>query len=129
MGKASTICHEPGKMNRIKALAMLGTLFFFCGDTFAFSKECNQEIKAQCAQVTPGEGRLTSCTFSSHKNFSPYCRVEVYAVIEQRPRFLQMCKSDIGKLCPNVRPVNGRLYSCLKLNEEENINPCKRELF
>ena len=116
-------------MNAMRLWAALGVSFFLHGEVFAYSERCSQEIRAQCAQVVPGDGRLTACTFNSRKHFSPDCQVEVYTALEQRPRLLETCKEYIAGLCPNVKPINGRLYSCLKLNENEIINPCLKELY
>ena len=38
------------------------------------------------------------------------------------------CKADIEKLCPGVKPGEGRIVSCLKEKQNEVSDACKAKL-
>ena len=116
-------------MSVIRILSAFGCAFLCANSTLAYTESCNREMQAQCAQVLPGEGRMTNCILRSRPSYSPACVVEVNAVIEQRFHFLQKCKESIQKFCANVKPVNGRLYSCIQINNQDIPEICKQELF
>ena len=108
---------------------LLPLLAFLCGgEAFAYSRPCYQEIQAYCAKVEQGDGRWTACAVSNRAHYLAACRVEVHAVIEQRPHFILACKETAAKLCSNIKLGGGRLYSCLKFNFPEVSQPCKQYL-
>ena len=94
----------------------------------AYTPACYKEVRQICSDVEPGEGRLTNCVVRSQSQFSVSCRPEVHAVIEQRGRFTSLCKENAKSLCPGIKPGKGRLYSCLKFNEQLLTSACKAQL-
>lgn len=111
--------------------ALLAPLLFALGlpvDAAAYTPACYREVQQHCGDVEPGGGRLTDCVARNQNLFSTVCRAEVHAVIEQRGRFTRLCKESAESLCPGIKPGKGRLYACLKFNEERVAPPCKTQL-
>lgn len=38
------------------------------------------------------------------------------------------CKADIEKLCPDVKPGDGKIKACIKEHRKELSSECKKEL-
>lgn len=94
----------------------------------AYTPACYKQVKQFCGDIEPGAGRLTDCVVRNQPQFSSACRPEVHAVIEQRGRFSHACKANAEKLCPGIKPGQGRLYACLKFNEDRLTTSCKQQL-
>lgn len=109
------------------------TFLVACGLAFAlpalaYTDACNENSKLYCADVTPGNGRLTQCMIANLPRLSPACAAEIHGTIEQRVQFKQSCGADAQSLCPKVKPGQGRLYGCLKFNEDKLSPACKKHL-
>lgn len=94
----------------------------------AYTPACYREVKQYCGDVQPGAGRQTDCVAHNQHRFSTLCRPEIHTIIEQRGRFGHRCKADARSLCPGVKPGRGRLYACLKFNEEQLTIACKQQM-
>lgn len=110
------------------AACLLFFSLFHSGLVQAYSPACQKEVMEFCANVQPGEGRQTNCVVQNRHKFSVTCRPEVHAIIEQRQRFTLMCKESADSLCPGIKPGKGRLYACLKFNQESLTASCRTEL-
>ncbi len=97
---------------------------------YGYSDRCHEEIQALCADVISGEGRRTACAIERREQVSVPCKIEVHALIEQRRDFRNACGDDAKFLCTNLRspPRSGRLYTCLRFNEEQISLACKNQL-
>ena len=99
-----------------------------CESAFPFSISCHEEIQTYCSDVKPGEGRWTRCAIGHRDQYSVSCRTEVHAVIEQRPLFTLFCKESVARFCPNIKAGKGRLYNCMKFNEDNLPLSCKQQI-
>lgn len=122
-------------MNFVQTRTTACLQFFFLffslllsAQVLAYSPACQKEVMEYCASVQPGEGRQTNCVAQNRNKFSVSCRPEVHAVIEQRQRFATACKENADNLCPGIKPGKGRLYACLKFNQELLTATCRAEL-
>ena len=104
-------------------LALLFILTPLCA--MAYSPGCQTAIDQRCGNIEPGAGRQTTCVIQAKASLPGTCRVEVYTMIERRPPFAYACETDAKKLCPELLPGKGRLYSCLHLNADQLSTPCK----
>lgn len=97
---------------------------------YGYSNQCREEIQTLCANITPGEGRLTMCAIERREQLVDSCKIEVQAMMEQRHSFRTACSDDAKSLCAKLHspPRSGRLYACLKYNEEQISPACKGEL-
>jgi hypothetical protein len=96
---------------------------------------CSQEIRAFCAEATPGGGRLFACFAVHEDRLSENC---AGAVHEVAPRLGAMansiafiersCKIDIEKFCSNVELGNGRFTRCLKARYDDATPICQQAL-
>lgn len=89
---------------------------------------CREEVNEYCGDVEPGHGRLTDCVQHHQARFTAVCRTEVHAMIEQRPRVRQFCRQNAKELCSGIEAGKGRLYACLKLNQERLAPSCSKQL-
>lgn len=94
----------------------------------AYSERCDLEVLMHCGDITPGAGRQTACVMSKQRQFSTLCRLEIQVFIEQRWQMASYCRESSEKLCPKIKPGKGRLYACLKFNEELLPASCKAQL-
>lgn len=106
-------------------LALPATFLFWAAGAHAYTPGCYKEVQKICAGVEPGEGRLTDCVTRNQSQFSVTCRPEVHAVIEQRGRFTTQCKTHAAALCPGVKAGTGRLYACLRFQEDQLGATCR----
>lgn len=119
------------KPHPFRALLLLALSILTSGAALpahAYSALCNKEIRLHCAEVVLGEGRLTACAIKQREHLSTTCKTEVQAATEVRAGFLNACRSDGKLLCPRITPGHGRLYACLKFNEEQLAAACKQQL-
>jgi len=93
-----------------------------------FGKTCAPSITQYCADIEPGNGRLTACMVRNQASLPPVCRTSVYATVEQGSKFLLLCGSDLSTACPTLKPGNGRLYACLRFKEEQLTAGCRNYL-
>lgn len=107
---------------RIFILATLALSF----DAMALSSKCEVEVRQHCGNVRPGAGRQTNCVVKNKARFSTLCRLEIHALIERRRLFSSACMDDAKGVCPNMQIGKGRLYACLKFNEDRLSPACKR---
>jgi hypothetical protein len=108
--------------------ALLAAFSIWPTFVLAYSPGCYKEVQKVCADVEPGEGRLTDCVTRNQNLFSATCRPEVHGVIEQRGRFTTHCKTYAASLCPGVKAGSGRLYACLRFHEDQLGATCKSQL-
>lgn len=50
------------------------------------------------------------------------------ALAAERGKVTEACKSDIKKLCADVKPGGGRIAACLKDKKDQMSDECKSDL-
>ncbi|MGD9671474.1 MAG: cysteine rich repeat-containing protein [Hyphomicrobiaceae bacterium] len=95
---------------------------------------CKSDLKAFCSQVTPGDGRLAMCALAHEDKLTDACFSAMFdfadgldLALGNIGRALEVCESDIEKLCAGVEAGDGRIAQCLLDNKAEVSTPCKAE--
>lgn len=102
---------------------------FFAVNAHAFQNGvCRQDVNRYCSNVQLGGGRLTACMYENAPKLEPLCRIEILAAWEQLSTFKKACAKDVARLCGNVAPGHGRVYSCLKMSRGSVSVACKAKL-
>jgi len=90
----------------------------------AAAKACAADIKAQCAGVEPGEGRIRACVKEHFKDLSEPCQAILLKAREAR----RACAADAKQFCPDLKPGGGRIVACLEPHLADLSEPCKDAL-
>lgn len=92
---------------------------------------CETDIQSYCADVTPGNGRLTACMYAHEDKLSESCdaavgeMADIIDVVFERLRYVkQQCGADIATLCSDVAIGQGRVFSCLHENRSSLSASC-----
>ena len=97
----------------------------------AFAQNAQQarspDIKAYCAGVQQGDGRIAQCLRSHQQQLSPACQQGMANASALMKEVVQACEDDLHKFCAGAAP--GTVKDCLRANLRELSLPCKRELF
>ncbi len=70
---------------------------------------CVADIKAKCAEVQPGEGRLSACVKEHLADFSEPCQARLARIAAVG----NACKADVAKSCAGISGVRS-LVACMK---------------
>lgn len=108
-------------------------------------KVCAAEIKAHCADVPSGRGRISACLFAYAPQIEEPCAASVAEVSSSRsvqrfvPRGItelkgspyeaelrSACSGDASRLCPGVDPSNERVLACLYAREKKLSSSCRK---
>ncbi len=121
------------RFTRFPKLRLLCLPVFLLGALFSqgamgYSAACEENIKSMCPDVSPGGYRLTICLLANSPKLAHSCRPEVFASIQRSPEFMKKCRGDVAALCPKVSTTNGRIYSCLLLQESDLSPECKAQV-
>ena len=90
----------------------------------AVVKACGADVKAQCAGVQPGKGRIRACVKEHFKDLSEPCQT----VLLKASALGKACAADIKQNCAGTRPGGGRIRACMKEHLAEFSEPCKEVL-
>jgi hypothetical protein len=85
----------------------------------AVGKACAADIKAQCADVKPGGGKLKDCVKAHFSDLSADCQV----AIVRAAAVGKACKADVKQFCADVKP--GKVASCMKEHAADVSDGCK----
>ena len=83
---------------------------------------CAADIKAKCAGVQPGEGRVSACVKEHLTEFSEPCQARLAKIATVG----NACKADVTKSCAGKSRL--RLVSCMKEALGNLSDPCKDAL-
>jgi Cysteine rich repeat len=111
-------------MKTVTCIAALAATLLMTQSTFAAStlaKACAADIKAQCADVKPGGGRLKDCVKSHFSDLSADCQV----AIVRAAAVAKACKADVKQFCADVKPAKGAIADCMKEHTAEVSDGCK----
>ena len=71
---------------------------------------CVADIKAKCAGVEPGEGRLIACVKTHAAEFSEPCKARLARVAE----ITKVCAGDIKENCAGKERGRGSVRACIQ---------------
>jgi hypothetical protein len=93
--------------------------------------KCEAEIEQLCPDSPDGSGR-GRCVERRAKELPPACqnhlRERFVKWKEDRGRMLAACREDVRRLCPTVRPGDGRLMQCLQEHAQDVSDRCYETL-
>ena len=117
-----------------KATDLATSIFAFsllllpCGTASAqqkgVAKACASDVKAQCADVQPGEGRIRACIKEHFKDLSEPCQ----AVLLKAAAIGKACKADVKQFCADVKPSGGKIADCMKSHVADISDGCKEAM-
>ena len=98
----------------MKSIMAIGTLVLLAAPV-AMAKErsagvCVADIKAKCAGVEPGEGRIIACVKTHAAEFSDPCKARLARVAE----ISKVCAGDIKENCAGKEGGRGRVRACIQ---------------
>ena len=85
---------------------------------------CAVDLKALCAGITPGNGRIRACMMSHMGDLSAACS----AKLSRASYVAKECESDVKQFCGSVKSGHGRIAACMKPHLREVSKPCKGAL-
>ena len=91
----------------------------------ATARACAADVKAQCAGVKPGEGRLRACVEEHFQELSGSCQRSLF---NAGVAIKKACAADTKQFCADVKPGRGRLATCMRPHLAELSQPCKDAL-
>ena len=122
--------------NRIALAAVLvlaGTIFTAQpGHAQGVLENCEEEIKALCSTVSPGDGRLISCMYAHENYLNEKCANSIADfgdildfVFSTIRGAMETCIGDIEKHCADTEFGGGRMMSCLSEKAADITPECK----
>jgi hypothetical protein len=85
---------------------------------------CGEDISRMCAEIQPGEGRITGCVMEHFTKFSAPCRNALIS----GATITKACKADYQLKCAGIEPGGGRSQACMKDHFTELNEHCQKAL-
>jgi hypothetical protein len=106
----------------MKSILVIGAVLLLSAPV-AMAKErsigvCAADVKAKCAEVKPGEGRIKDCVKIHAAEFSDMCKARLARVAE----ISKACTPDVKESCPDKE------RSCILKNLGNFKDQCKEAL-
>jgi len=96
------------------------------------AEACKADVEKFCKDVTPGGGRIMACLKAYEDKISEGCKATrekgKERGMEKMKKFMEACKTDMDKLCKDVKGGHGEKVRCLKQNEKSLSAGCATEL-
>jgi hypothetical protein len=89
---------------------------------------CRDDIQKFCADVQPGGRRYLECLQKHAADLSPVCLERVKRKQAAIDRLKQICQPDMQKLCADVPPGEGSMFSCLRQHRDQVSQDCKDQI-
>ena len=90
----------------------------------AVAKACAADIKAQCREIKPGDGKLRACVKAHFSDLSADCQVAIISVVA----VAKACKADVKQFCADVKPGKGAIADCMKSNKDDLSDGCQEAM-
>jgi len=87
----------------------------------AVARACAADIKAQCAGVQPGAGRIKACVRDHFGDLSASCQ----ALLVKAAAVGKACAADVKQNCAGIKPGGGRIEACAKSHFADFSDACK----
>jgi hypothetical protein len=89
---------------------------------------CKADADKFCKDVQPGGGRIIACLKQHEADLSEGCKTKGLEAKENAGAFIEACKADMDKLCPDVEGGPGEKLRCLKEKEKDLSAGCKAKM-
>jgi hypothetical protein len=86
---------------------------------------CKADAEKFCKDVKPGGGRIIDCLKQHQADLSAECKAKGLEAKEKAGAFMEACKADMDKLCPDVKGGPGEKLRCLKEHDKDLSEACK----
>jgi Cysteine rich repeat len=126
-GCERVIRREDFNLKPLTCIAAIGAALLMTHSALAASgvaKVCAADIKAQCADVKPGGGKLKDCVKAHFSDLSADCQV----AIVRAAAVGKACKADVKQFCADVKPGKGAIADCMKEHTDELSDSCKNAM-
>jgi len=114
-------------LKKLTCVPAVGAALLMTHPAFAASavaSACAADIKALCADVTPGGGALKDCVKAHFSALSADCQV----AIVRAAAVGRACRVDAQQFCADVRPGIGALSDCMKAHAASVSDDCRAAL-
>ena len=81
---------------------------------------CLKDVKAQCAGVQPGGGRIKDCLKMHLKDLSEGCQTKVLKAVTAKA-----CAADVKQFCKDSGSGAGKIEACMKTHVADASDACK----
>jgi hypothetical protein len=85
---------------------------------------CGEDINRVCAEIKPGEGRITGCVREHFAKLSAPCQNALIS----GATITKACKADYQLKCADIEPGGGRSQACMKDHFAELDEGCQKAL-
>jgi hypothetical protein len=89
---------------------------------------CAADVAALCKDVPAGGGRIQACLKQNESKVSEACRKKIDGLASEVKLAAVVCRWDIGRLCSDVTPGQGKVLACLQQHEDDLSPECKKQL-
>jgi hypothetical protein len=79
-----------------------------------------KDVKAQCAGVQPGGGRIKDCLKTHLKDLSEGCQTKVLKAVTAKA-----CAADVKQFCKDSGAGGGKIEACMKTHVADVSDACK----
>jgi hypothetical protein len=107
----------------MKSVLMIAAAFLLSGSSAMAQssvRACTSDIKALCAGVAPGQGRIAGCIKERIKDVSGPCQ----DILATTAAGAKACASDVKQTCAEARRRREQV-ACLKSSLDKLSEPCK----
>jgi hypothetical protein len=81
---------------------------------------CGGDVRAYCAGIPQGGGRIAQCLREHGTQISETCRNAIASSVQE------ICGADIARFCTNVKPGEGKVQDCLRANAAQLAPSCQK---
>ena len=107
----------------LKMLSICAALsFLLVSSAMAQSGVCAADIKAACANIEPGQGRIAACVKEKLKDFSDGCKARLAEVAAAA----KTCREEVNKECGSVQ--RRKKVACVKDALTKLSDGCKTSI-
>ena len=85
---------------------------------------CAADIRKHCADIQPGEGRISACVKEHFNDLSDACKVRLTRIAA----VAKACSPDVKKHCASAGRGRGRIATCLRDTIADLSDTCKAAL-
>jgi hypothetical protein len=93
---------------------------------------CHDDVQRLCAAAKGKPRGVVSCLHDHSAELSDACRAQLERaegrMRRASARFLAACGDDVGRLCGDVAPGEGRRIRCLRQHESELSDACRQAM-